>query len=233
MDQAESNTEGLIKALAVTAAVTQTELTLDVMRAMVKRLSKYPHEWVAGALERCQDEVKGRLSLADICQRLADNRPGFEEAWAKCPKDESETTTWTDEMAYAYGIAAPLLDDPIQARMAFKEAYATAVMEARAAGLRVHWTITPGTDRTPAAVNGPLLLAVKENRISAEYASRNLSYRGEHEPEPEVKALELKANPSLALPPPEKRAKHFHTLAGWLAEHKKARLAAKNPEPAS
>jgi hypothetical protein len=72
--------------------------------------------------------------IAAICS--ADGRPTADEAWAMIPRSESESVIWTDEMSYAYGIAAPLLEagDAVAARRAFIDAYEGSVAKARSAG---------------------------------------------------------------------------------------------------
>ena len=79
-----------------------------------------------------------------------DGRPGKDEAWASCVAgfDESQTIVWTDEMAAAWGVCLPLImaGDNIAARMAFIEAYASEVNQARARGLQVKWSASLGKD---------------------------------------------------------------------------------------
>ena len=114
----------LTEALAVTAELTGTRLSEAAAEVMARDLERYPIEQVLGALTACRRELRGRLTIADVISRLDDGRPGVEEAWAMIPKSERDTCVWTEEMAAAFGIAAPLMEsDEVAARMAFKEAY--------------------------------------------------------------------------------------------------------------
>lgn len=126
-------TEELLQAIAVTAELTDTDLSEAAARAMARILSEYPEQQVLKALDKCVRELKGKLRPDDVISRLDDGRPGPEEAWAMIPKDESGSVVWTAEMAEAYGIAYQLLDGRgnIQARMAFIEAYKSRVDAAR------------------------------------------------------------------------------------------------------
>jgi hypothetical protein len=100
------------------------------------------------------DKDRGRFmpTPADIVKQLspdgADGRPGPEEAWAMCPLAERDSAVWTDEMAQAFGVVAHMVErnDQIGARMAFKEAYARLVTEARADNKPTRWVATLGTD---------------------------------------------------------------------------------------
>lgn len=141
--------ENLLKAIAVTAELTGTELSEDAARVMSEDLSDYPLEQVMKALTRCRRELKSRMTIADVVSRIDDGRPGTEEAWAMIPKDESGSVVWTDEMAEAYGIAVPLLNEgqTIQARMAFVEAYRDRCEKARFEKIPVKWTPSLGFDK--------------------------------------------------------------------------------------
>src|SRR6185436_1156205 len=114
----------MLEAIAVTCELTSTSLSEAAIRVMVDTLSQYPEPQVLGALKKCCKELRGKLTLADILTRLDDGRPGVEEAWAMLSRvlgNEQASLVWTEEMREAYGVVAPLADDPIAARMAFKE----------------------------------------------------------------------------------------------------------------
>ena len=89
------------------------------------------------------------IALADVKQR----RLSADEAWARVPKDETETVVWTDEMAKAYEIAYDLLvdGDKIAARMAFKAAYERICAESSISGQPVVWHVSLGSDKTKIA----------------------------------------------------------------------------------
>lgn len=138
-------TPELIKAIAVTAELTGTQLSEAAAKIFSADLAQYPLPQVLAALTRCRREVKGRLVLADVIGRIDDGRPGPEEAWAMIPKNEDVSAVWTQEMHRAMQVAGPLLyEDSIAARMAFKEAYARECQKARDAGDPVNWQPTLG-----------------------------------------------------------------------------------------
>jgi len=169
--------ENLLKAIAVTAELTGTELSVDAARMMAEDLSQYPEELVLKALTKCRRELKTRMSLADVISRIDDGRPGAEEAWAMIPKDESGSVVWTDEMAEAYGIAYHLINDgdTVQARMAFTETYRDRCAKARDSGIPVHWTPSLGHD--PHSREQVLLDAVEKGRLTASHVEKLLPYR--------------------------------------------------------
>lgn len=160
----------LIQALAVTAELTGAQISEAAARVMVADLEPYPEIQVLGALARCRKELRGRLTVADIVRRLDDGRPGPEEAWALMPLNEESTVVWTEEMAGAWGVALPLIeeDDRIAARMAFLESYRERVQRARDAGVPVKWTVSLGTNT--AARTAAIEQAVRAGRISEERA---------------------------------------------------------------
>lgn len=161
----------LLRALAVTAELTDTTLSDAAARVMADDLGQYPHAHVLGALTRCRRELRGRLTIAAILERLDDGRPGANEAWAMIPQDEGGSVVWTDEMATAYGIAAPLIaaGQIIAARSAFLEAYERATSEARAAIRQTRWTPSLGHD--PRARAAALETAVRLGRLTQEHAA--------------------------------------------------------------
>lgn len=176
----------LIKTLAVTAEVMGIEWSEGAASMVADELRAYPLADVQSALKRCRHELKGRLTIHDILDRLSNGHPGPEEAWAtiaKAMKNEALTLVWTDEMREAYGVANGVSDDPVQARMAFKETYAKAVSEARAQRTPLKWSVSKGTDK--ADQERAILEGVKQGRLSSEYAQRLLP----HAADPQVTAL--------------------------------------------
>lgn len=138
--------ERVLEALAVVAELTGAELSVAAARSFADDLMLYPTEQVLDALSRCRRELKGRLTLASVIERLSDERPGAEEAWAMLPMNEDVTVVWTEEMAQAWGIAASLMDDRVAARMAFKEKYTALVQKARTERRPAKWTASLGRD---------------------------------------------------------------------------------------
>ena len=173
-------TERLIQALTVVVELTGTDLSQMAARVMANDLAQFPEDQVLGALNRCRLELKGRLTIADVLQRLEDGRPAPEEAWSLIPRDEASSAMWTAEMREAFGVAYPLLgDNLVQARMAFIERYKLAVQKAREAARPVEWEFSPGTDKAGREL--VLLDAAEKGRISASGAAALLPYHREDE----------------------------------------------------
>ena len=88
------------------------------------------------------------------------------------PKDEHGSAVMTEEMAEAYGIAAPLLNegDKYGARMAFKEAYTRIVESNKLSGISPKWFPSLGRDKEMRTT--VLQEAVRIGRIGAEHAER-------------------------------------------------------------
>lgn len=163
--------KSVLEAIAVTCELTSTSLSEPAIRVMVDTLAEYPESQVLGAMLKCCKELKSRLTLADIITRLEDGRPGVEEAWAMLSTvlgNEQASLSWTGEMREAYGVVVPLADDPIAARMAFKERYTTLVSTARDRHEPVKWSVSLGFDLTlrEAAVRE----AVERKRLTQEQA---------------------------------------------------------------
>lgn len=161
----------IIEAIAVTAELTGTQLSLEAARIMDEDLACYPEQDVLKALARCRRELKSRLTLAEIISRIDDGRPGPEEAWAMIPKDERSSVVWTEEMAEAFGVCYSLIEsgDNVQARMAFIEAYRDRVMRARDNKSPIVWRPSLGHD--PRGRESVLLEAVEKGRLEAKYAA--------------------------------------------------------------
>ena len=142
----------ILKAIAVTAELTGTELSEAALRVMAEDLDAYPEQRVLHALDRCRRELKTRMTLAAVLERIADEdgRPGADEAWATAitADNEAVTVVWTDETAQAFDCARPLLEcrDKVGARMAFRDAYERLVSDARDAGMPCRWSVSLGHD---------------------------------------------------------------------------------------
>jgi len=164
----------IFAALVATSEVTGFRLPAIAVKEMVRALECYTPESIAVALKRCQHELTGRLTLKAILDRIEgqDGRPGAEQAWGMCPRDEETTVVWTTEMCEAFGVAALVLDtgDKVAARMTFKESYERLVREARERKEPVRWTVSLGT-----RIEGrgaPVLEAVKLGRLEQSAAER-------------------------------------------------------------
>lgn len=177
----------LIKAIAATAELCGKTYTPAAAAMFAQDLEGFDDTAVMAALTRCRKELDGKpFNVAAVISRIDDGRPGPEEAWAMLPQDESATVVWTEEMCQAWGAALPLLrdGDKIGARMAFKEAYAKKVMDARDQRRPAKWTASLGDDksgREPA-----LKAAVEKGRLSAPHVRALLPY---HEVSQSMQAL--------------------------------------------
>lgn len=161
----------LVKAIGVTAELTGTTLSAGAAEAMARELQPFPADKVMDALRKCRRELKYRLTLAEVIGRIDDGRPGADEAWAMMPFDESQSVVWTDDMAQAFGVCGPLLQqgDKVAARMAFKEAYAKLVAKAKDAGVPVTWTASLGHDKN--GRDAVLQEAIERGRLSHSMAA--------------------------------------------------------------
>lgn len=177
----------LIEAVAVTAELCGRTFSEPAARVFVSDIARYPERDVLAALARCRREVRGLLTVQDVVSRIDDGRPGPEEAWAMLPLTEAQSVVWTEEMARAFGACVALIErkDYVAARMAFKEAYAKAIADARDAGRVVSWTPSLGTDKH--GRTAVLQEAVADGRLSLEFAQQ-------HFPELEAPAGALLGN---------------------------------------
>lgn len=167
----------LLEALAVLAEVTGTEWSKPTVQVIERELRAYPERDVLQGIRRCQLELRGRVALADILDRMPCQHPGVEQAWglvSKVMRSEAVSICWTDEMREAYGAAAPLADDLVAARMAFKECYVQLVSAARASRKVPCWSVSLGYDRT--LRDECVRHAADRNLIAADYAQKLLAH---------------------------------------------------------
>ena len=175
----------LHEALAGTYAVIGQPLTDAQLAILTEDLEAYPLPDVMAALTRCRKELR-KVTLVDILDRLPQSHPGPEEAWSIVSsgmRDESSTIVWTEEMRHAFGIAHAIADDPVAARMAFKEQYAILRSEARAVGEKPKWSVSLGSDRAGREL--AITEGVKQGRLTVEYAQKLLP----HPDDPQTVAL--------------------------------------------
>lgn len=143
---------GLAAAICATAEAMGQEMNPGTAAMMAEDLCAYSVPVVKAALKACRLEVKGKLAMADILQRVqsSDGRPGKDEAWAiaMTTNDEFETVVLTDEIQLALAAAKPVLNagDQIGARMAFMSAYERFVRLARDQAKSVNWHVSIGFD---------------------------------------------------------------------------------------
>jgi hypothetical protein len=161
----------LVEAILLTSEICGQALSAPAARILAGDLADFDEAAILGALARCRIEVHGRLKVVDIIVRIADGRPETEEAWNMLPMDEMTSTVWTEEIAFAWGLASPLLEagDVAAARATFSEGYAKAVQQARIRREPVRWMPSLGSDvRGREAV---VLDAVRKGRLSMTQAS--------------------------------------------------------------
>lgn len=173
--------EKVIEAVAVVCELTDTDLSKGALTVMCADLSLYPEAQVLGALQRCRRELKGKLTLAAVLERIEDGRPTPEEAWSLVPKTEEASAFLTSEMAEAFQSAYRMVaaGELVPARMAFLERYRALVQRARDARTPVTWSFTPGTDRDGREL--VILDAAEKGRISVAAAQRLLPHHREDE----------------------------------------------------
>ena len=146
------NDEKIMQAIAVTAELTGTQLSGDAMYVMGEDLLAYPLDKVLIALERCRRELKGRLTLAAILDRIDDGWQSAEEAFNTLVAGwESEhlsiLTTHTAMHAAESASALFNIGDKYRAGLAFKTAYERIVSEKKAKGIQPDWYISAGLDK--------------------------------------------------------------------------------------
>lgn len=173
---ADHEQDRLVELLVVTAEVIGDQLRPTAAAYMVGDLSCYPLAQLERALESCRRELKGRLSLAAVLERIDDGHPAPNEAWAVAIQaaDERNTVVWTTLTQQAWNTALPLVQagDKIAARPAFLETYARLLKDARAARLPASYTPSLGFDLT--SRNAALTDAVSKGLLAHYQVSDHL-----------------------------------------------------------
>lgn len=168
----------LLEVVKATGEIYGKQVSLAAGLMFLADLDNYSSAQVMAALTRCRKELRTFPTVADVVSRIDDGRPGVEEAWAMIPHDESSSVVWTEEMQHAYGIARQLIeDDPIAARMAFKEAYLEVVGRNRSQGTPARWSPSLGHDRH--GREAVLLEAVQKGRLPLAHAQELLPDLGQ------------------------------------------------------
>lgn len=171
----------LIEAVTATYATVGQRISDIAIQMVVSDLSGYPLNDVLLALSKVRKRGK-HIALADILALLPGQHPGVEEAWctvSQCLNHEDVSIVWTDQMAGAYGDIRHLTDDPIAARMAFKEIYGRLIGEANDRGDPPQWRPSLGHD--PVGREAALLEAVQKKRLSADFVLRLVVQGGDAE----------------------------------------------------
>ena len=144
--------------MTVTMSLYGRDSTQALMRVYWAALVAYPMEKVRHAFNAwIQDPQQGTFmpKPADIIRTIQDasGTTGWlsaNEAWAIAirAEDESRTVVWTKEIAQAWQLALPILEegDKIGARMAFIPAYERLVKQAQLEGRAAQWEVSQGWD---------------------------------------------------------------------------------------
>ena len=169
--------ETLVKLLVVTAEVIGEQLRPTTALFMADDLAAYGLPVLERALSACRRELKGRLSLAAILERIEDGHPAPNEAWAIAIRaaDEGATVVWTGQTRDGWAAAYPLVlaGDKIAARQAFLEVYARLVKEARAAGQLGAHQVSLGSDIS--GRDNVLRQAVAAGQLAHEHVAEHLA----------------------------------------------------------
>lgn len=164
----------ILEQIAATAELLGGEISPHAAAVMAMDLAQYREDIIIQALAMLRRDSKSKLTTKAVIEQIEklqpDGRPGADEAWAMIPRDEYTTVVMTNEMAEAYGIARPLLDegDQVAARMAFKEAYARIVDANKRIGATPKWFPSLGQDKEGREV--ALAEAVRLGRLSGDHA---------------------------------------------------------------
>lgn len=174
---ADHEQDRLVELLVATAEVIGDQLRPSAAAFMVTDLTGYPLPLLDKALAACRRELKGRLSLAAILERVDDGHPAANEAWANAIRaaDESATVVWTEQTRDSWTAALPLVEagDKIAARQAFLEVYTRLTKEARAAGKMAVHHASIGFDA--AGRDAVLQQAIAAGRIAHEMVAEHLA----------------------------------------------------------
>lgn len=135
----------------------------DVGLYIKDQIEHYGDTAVRYALKRCQLEVKGLLSLADIIARIPDGRPPVAVAYAQVSGSEADTFITTDEVLAAWGAAQRTDGDKFAQKQAFDSAYREICAQNRINGIFPRQIVSIGQDR--ARAEAVIRAAVKEGTL--------------------------------------------------------------------
>lgn len=188
--------EKLMEALTVACEICGTQYSQQAVKVIIKQLSNYEFKQVHSAIERCMNEISGRLTLAEIKKRIDDGRPSPEIAWSQCPMNEDTAAVLTEEQHLALCSVTPMINDgdKIPARMAFIEKYKLLVAESRANGLPVKYQLTRSLTNRDADFD-----AVKEAVESGKLKKKTACWMLGHVRDDEVLALESPTEPAIMI----------------------------------
>lgn len=148
----EDARDWLAEELGATMELAGQQIRPAALALLVSDLAHLPKHVLQVALARIRAEHKGAILTGTVLQ-YADHAlgrllPAEAYALAMSSQDERATVVWNDEIAEAWGLAAPLLavGDKFAARQAFMEAYARITGEARAMRRRPQLQVSLGHD---------------------------------------------------------------------------------------
>lgn len=188
--------------IAVTWNIMNGELSDPAKQLLLRTFSEYEDGAILLALERVRSECRGRITPADVIQRIDDGRPGPEEAWSIAQAafgNENATVVWTPEISEAfYNIRE--MSDKISARKAFLESYRRIVTTAKVEKRPIKWNVSLGGDSAQrvnavrAAYNKGYLTAARAQKAAPELQleitdSRQLPAHEECLPSEKIKEL--------------------------------------------
>jgi len=132
-------------------------------KVVAAQLAIYGDAAVIHACKRCQLEVKGTLSLADIIARIPDGRPPVAVAYAQVSGSEADTFITTDEVLAAWGTAQRTDGDKFAQKQAFDSAYREICAQNRINGIFPRQIVSIGHDK--ARAEAVIRAAVKEGAL--------------------------------------------------------------------
>lgn len=153
-----------VKMIVLTSEICGGARWSDEVQLYIKdQIEHYGDTAVRHALKRCQLEVKGLLSLADIIARIPDGRPAVAVAHAQVSGSEADTFVTTDEALRAWGIASQTDGDKFAQRQAFDAAYKEICAANRIAGIFPKQIVSIGQDK--ARAEAVIRAAVKDGLL--------------------------------------------------------------------
>ncbi|CNL87255.1 hypothetical protein [Yersinia pseudotuberculosis] len=159
MREAETEKREFAEIMKAILAIYGKDGSKAVLKIYWNALLPYDIETVRQAFSNWViDPEQGRFSPkpADIIRNIQniDGKPDWlsaNEAWALAlpAQDEANTVVWTNEIAQAWSIAQPIMQegDKIGARMAFIAAYERLAKAAQGTGRSPSWSVSEGWDK--------------------------------------------------------------------------------------
>ena len=165
----ELDTDWLIEELGATMELSGQQIRPASLKLLAADLEHIDKSLLRMALARIRAEHKGQILTGTVLQYVdhAMGRllPSEAYALALSSSDDSATIVWTNEIADAWAVAAPLLraGDKFGARQAFVEAYGRITGEARA--LRQHPVVQVSLGHDPEGRTRALQEAMTAGRL--------------------------------------------------------------------